>query len=160
MPKIFASVGKMWNLIAMIVPYFGMNSTFLLIGPIHLSDQGFFPPVRARGGGSMDWTFPVEKIPQKSFQNGGQMIEFHFASFWIRRKFEKPLSRRNFQWNLRWTSLCRRFFIRPLAVDVKCRPSYSIAETNWLWITQPRGYQEPRTKLLFSNLNFTFCSPF
>ena len=30
------------------------------------------------------------------FQNGGQKTDFHFASFWFRPKFEKPLSQRNF----------------------------------------------------------------
>ena len=29
------------------------------------------------------------------FQNGGQIINFHFASFRFRPKFEKPLSQRN-----------------------------------------------------------------
>ena len=30
------------------------------------------------------------------FQNGGQITDFHFALFWFRPKFEKPLSQRNF----------------------------------------------------------------
>ena len=30
------------------------------------------------------------------FQNGGQITDFHFASFRFRPKFEKPLSQRNF----------------------------------------------------------------
>ena len=30
------------------------------------------------------------------FQNGGQITDFHFASFQFRPKFEKPLSQRNF----------------------------------------------------------------
>ena len=31
-----------------------------------------------------------------SFQNGGQITDFHFASFRFRPKFEKPLSQKNF----------------------------------------------------------------
>ena len=30
------------------------------------------------------------------FQNGGQITDFHFASFRFRPKFEKPLSQKNF----------------------------------------------------------------
>ena len=34
------------------------------------------------------------------FQNGGQITDFYFASFWFWPNFEKPLSQRNFSWNL------------------------------------------------------------
>ena len=34
------------------------------------------------------------------FQNGGQITDFHFATFRFRPKFEKPLSQRNFSMKL------------------------------------------------------------
>ena len=38
------------------------------------------------------------------FQNGGQITDFHFASFRFRPKFEKPLSQRKF-FNEIWLKL-------------------------------------------------------
>ena len=48
------------------------------------------------------WTIKKITILQKNFenvvlfQNGGQITDFYFASFWFWPKFEKPLSQRKF----------------------------------------------------------------